>query len=188
MTKDEWVIIWQYMLDRCTAANVTERNLKAYYDDLQEFDTEVVMQAARSVVRQGNAFFPPLAAIYQECLRISPQSSEYPLKHEAWENVLAQFKTWHPDALGTTEYAHPLIEKALKSIGGLRVIAEARNSELISHRAQFYAAYDAFVEREKQNKLSPKLLPTEQRPALNAAKQSVLNDITGAVTQRLTTK
>lgn len=188
MNEIEWAAIWQYMLDRCTAANVTQRNFLAYYQDLKEFPAQVVMQAAQFVVKQGNAFFPPLAAIYQECLRISPESNEYPLKHEAWENVLAQFKTWHPDALGTTEYAHPLIEKALKSIGGLRVIAEARNSELISHRAQFYAAYDAYVERDKQNKLSPKMLPSSERPTLNAGKQSVVKDITGAVTQRLTTK
>ena len=180
MTKDEWVVIWQYMLDRCTAANVTERNLKAYYDDLQEFDTEVVMQAAKAVVRQGNAFFPSLGILYQECLRISPETSGFVSAHEAWEEVL-QFSD-------TIIYSNELIKKVIKGIGGMYMLRMATQSEMISHRAQFISYYNQLVERARMDKLSPKLLTTEQRPALNAAKQSVLNDITGAVTQRLTTK
>ena len=180
MTKDEWVVIWQYMLDRCTAANVTERNLKAYYDDLQEFDTEVVMQAAKAVVRQGNAFFPSLGILYQECLRLSPEISGFVSAHEAWEEVL-QFSD-------TLIYSNELIKKVIKGIGGMYMLRMATQSEMISHRAQFISYYNQLVERARIDRISPKLLPPSERPELNAGKQSVVKDITGAVTQRLTTK
>ena len=186
MTKDEWVVIWQYMLDRCTAANVTERNLKAYYDDLQEFDTEVVMQAARAVVRQGNAFFPSLGILYQECLRLSPETNGFVLAHAAWDEVL--HTRWHPDVGGEVNYSNTLIEKAVKGIGGLYMIKTATQNEMVSHRAQFLSYYNQLVERARIDRISPKLLPSSERPALNSGKQSVVKDITGAVTQRLTTK
>ena len=187
MTPAEWILIWTKMIFKCAQKPAPEVS-DAYLEDLQEFDAVVVEQACRTaVLATNNPFVPSLGAIYQECLRISPETSEYPTAHEAWHEATHQ-NSWHPDIGGSTNYSHPLVAKAVQNIGGLYMLKTATDGEMISHRAQFIAHYNQLVERDKQNKLSPKMLPSGERPALNAGKQSVVKDITGAVTQRLTTK
>jgi len=186
MTPAEWILIWTKMIFKCAQKPPPEMS-DAYLEDLQQFEAEVVEQACRAVIlANNNPFVPALGAIYQECLRISQQTSEFVPAHAAWDEVL--HTRWHPDVGGEINYSNALIEKAVKGIGGLYMVKTATQNEMVSHRAQFLSYYNQLVERARIDRISPKMLPTEQRPALNAGKQSVVKDITEAVTQRLTTK
>jgi hypothetical protein len=135
--------------------NVTPYTVEVYYQDLKDIPSNELQIAAQHCRSEaGRKFAPSVGELRGAVMELRRSSLNIPSSYSAWEEVRVQIIENGGD-FGKPAWSHPLIERAVKSIGW----RELRMSEnQTADRARFIQAYEQITERaEKENMLIPEV-------------------------------
>ena len=121
---------------RYTARKAT---IKAYHRVLGDIPTDALV-AATEQLGADSTFFPAAAEIRKLAFKLM-QGDNLPVAIEGWNQLLDH---WN----GRYVEFHPLTQKTIKTMGGLRHLGLTTNDQLPFVRNQFVKAFDTFRERE----------------------------------------
>ena len=130
--------------------NVPKVTAELYIDYLQTIDLETAKQAIRRVI-QTSKFFPTIAEIRENVVKVSPQL--LPQSDQAWLEVMQQLSDagyykqpkWSCDA----------VKDAVKAIGWTTL---CRSENIAIERAHFLKIYDGISNRYKDDQVNREVL------------------------------
>ena len=121
---------------------LSDETIAAYVRVLHDLPADLIEQAALDIGSR-NTWFPAAAEIRTAAFELATQQEGIPTAHEAWGEVMGSFSR------GDNKFSHPLVGRALKSIGGKQLVGLSEN--LMSDRSQFIASFKTLADREKYN-------------------------------------
>lgn len=152
--------------------DLTKETIKAYYAILQDIDTQL-LKAATLQIGATSKWFPSASEIREAAFELIETESGIPTPGEAWAEALQKVNIYTPP-----EYSHPLIEQAVNSIGGNRVLGMTHEDMIAAARARFLEAYKTLLARERyQTRMLPevravaKALSANRSPAIEEKKE-----------------
>ncbi len=146
--------------------NAKPETLKVYQAVLQDLDPDLLADAVLDLVSDPREFMPTPGVIREAALILEDAADDIPSAYEGWEQVERDFRSL------TSERgkAHPLVDKAIKRIGGWTSVGQSTNPT--AERARFIDAYrELRAENHKERRRLPQV---KQRIALMAKRQSGL--------------
>ena len=118
---------------------LTKPTIKAYHKVLGDLPADA-LNAATEQLGADSTFFPAAAEIRKLAFKLM-QGDNLPVAIEGWNQLLDH---WN----GRYVEFHPLTQKTIKTMGGLRHLGMTTNDQLPFARNQFVKAFDTFRERE----------------------------------------
>ncbi len=113
--------------------------IKAYHRILADLPVEA-LSAATEQIGADSTFFPAAAELRKLAFKLM-QGDNLPVAIEGWNQLLDH---WN----GRYIEFHPLTEKTIKTMGGLKHLGMTTNHDLPFVRNQFVKAFEIFRERE----------------------------------------
>jgi hypothetical protein len=110
--------------------------------DLPVETLQVAVQAC--CAEPGRAFAPSAGEIRGMAIQLHAQAAELPTAAEAWGLIMESFK--HITSERETMLAHPLIQEAIRCMGGLERIGLSEDN--MADRAHFLKIYQQLYDRE----------------------------------------
>jgi hypothetical protein len=126
---------------------------KAWFEALNDLNDDQFLDSINDIIRTDK-FFPTIADIRERALK-----RDIKLSSEAWAEVLGEMER----VCGTgnrPSFSTPLIERSVRSIGGLDTIWKAGADQETYYRLNFIKAYDAMAKREQRDDVLG--LPTKE--------------------------
>ena len=127
-------------------------SVKLYAKLLADIPGEILEAAAHQIMAESK-FFPSVAEWREMAHKLMTGAHNIPTAYEAWENVMGQvglcgeYYRYQVNAR-YPEYAHPLIEKAVKIIGYQHLLM---SENIAIDRAHFFKIYESLVNRAEED-------------------------------------
>jgi len=124
--------------------NPTELTNEVYFQSLHDLDPEELKMATMHCINEpGRKFAPSVGEIRGTVAELRAMTVNLPSAYEAWQEVITQLRDNGGD-FGKPVWSHPLVERAMKSIGW----RELRLSEnQTADRSRFIQCYEQLVDR-----------------------------------------
>ena len=121
------------------------RVVRTWYAILGDLEPDLLKAAVLQIVSEGRPFLPAPGEVRQCAFDLLDRQSDVPTAWNAWAEVSRRFGTHGHSRL--PEFSHPLIKRAVDSVGGWREICMSTNA--VADRARFVQAYEALAKRER---------------------------------------
>lgn len=121
-------------------------SVDVYFDLLQDMPTETLQIAVKACCAEpGRAFAPSAGEIRGMAVQLHAQAAGLPTAGEAWGAIMESFKhiTSERDAM----LAHPLIQEAIRCMGGIDRIGACDEDQQMANRAHFLKIYQQLYDR-----------------------------------------
>ena len=160
---------------------MSEAGVEIYVMAWADVPDEHLEVACKQWIVEG-FWFPVPAQLRNIAIGMMPESS-FLTPAEAWAEACKCRKDFYPGMERSYKSPYPFVERTIKAIGGLGMLKEATIEQTISHRAQFLAAYKAFVERaQAEARLLPEVREFKARLMIASPGQaSVVQDVVKAL-------
>jgi len=126
-------------------------SVKLYAKLLADIPEEILEASAHQIMAESK-FFPSVAEWREMAHKLMTGAHNIPTAYEAWENAMSQVGTcgeYYRYTHGRyPEYAHPLIEKAVKIIGYQHLLM---SENIAIDRAHFFKIYESLVNRAEED-------------------------------------
>lgn len=126
-------------------------SIKLYAKLLADIPGEILEASAHQIMAE-NKFFPSVAEWREMAHKLMTGAHNIPTAYEAWEDAMRQVNLcgeyYRYSDSRYPEYAHPLVEKAVKIIG-YRHLLESDNIAI--ERAHFFKIYDSLLNRAEED-------------------------------------
>lgn len=127
--------------------NATKETVGVYYETLQDLPVDLLRAAVlQCVAEDGRKFAPSIGEIRGAATEIRKTMAGVPSSYQAWEEVRMQMVD--VGSYGSPTFTHPLIEKAVKSLGWRNL---CMSEDQVSDRARFISAYEQFTDRASKD-------------------------------------
>ena len=132
--------------------NPSPQTVDVYYQTLKDLPEDELKAAALHCVSEaGRKFAPSVGELRGAVSELRDMATNLPSSFQAWQEVLRQFNL--TGSYGTPEFSHPLITRAVNSLGW-RELCLSENQ--VADRARFIQCYEQLQERARRDDL---LLP-----------------------------
>jgi hypothetical protein len=139
MTRTQFAPIWQNALRSWPGTKPVEGTALRYADMLAPFTPNEVAAAFDRLTLTSSEWFPPIAAVWQECVAARDQAPDW---HNAWTEALE-----HSSGATSRPWTHEAVAEAYRTIGGWN-LRQQPSGEGVT-RAHFRDAYQAILERRR---------------------------------------
>ena len=123
---------------------VKQDMLEAYHAILGDLEPGLLKAAALQLASERRAFFPSAGELRTAAFDLLERGDGTPTASEAWGEVKLQIGA--VGYVGTPEFSHPLIGKAVRIIGW-RDLCWSDNA--VAERARYIQAYEALLNRQR---------------------------------------
>jgi len=129
---------------------------QAYTAILGDLDADRLAQAAYHLA-STNTGFPTASELRRAYFNLEERAAGVPTADEAWAEVRGLFRRGYSQYRAPTSetFSHPRVEKALRGIGGWRMLCSSENDA--ADRARFVQAYETHTKRDQE---MSRMLPT----------------------------
>ena len=125
----------------------SERASALWCDDLSDLPLPELMLAFKQYRNSPGGEWPPSPGQLRQYVTTMTRPA-LPAWSEAWDKVLTAIQ--RVGSYGQPGFSHPLIEQAVKGMGGWKVMCQMEIGETATWRAQFRDVYNAFATRATQ--------------------------------------
>lgn len=165
-------------LGKLTAAFPTDlpsKTIKIYEDYLVDIPNEDLKIAVEEIIA-NNKFFPKVAEIREMASQIQLRRQGIPSAADAWAEVARQMR--EKGYYNAPEWSHPLIEEAMRAVGGWTHLTGAEVINMETVRAQYMRIYESMVSRVRadMNILPDTRKWLEERKPERSAQLAAAND------------
>jgi len=147
------------------------QTMRLYLRALEDVPDDVLEAATLDHIAQS-AWWPKVSELRERCFRLVANEADLPDAYTAWGIVCRRLREripiYHNGRFHAPAPLHPLIEQAVRNLGGWGVLSASE--EAVADRARFIDAYERLLSRERQRFME---LPAvrEARRALAECKQ-----------------
>lgn len=113
---------------------------------LRDIDDELLKTAVIQHIATQK-WFPSVADLRGAAQALIQRADGLPDSYTAWKEVKANLGRSNP------QWSHPLVEKAINALGGLRDFGLSDVNDESSWRARFIAAYEQYQKREAEDRM-----------------------------------
>lgn len=129
-----------------------EATVKVYAGLLQDIPFDALEAGAKQIMAEST-FFPSVAEWRQKCMELMSGIQNTPSAFEAWENAMAVVRKYgdyynYTNFGDYPEYSHPLVERAVKTIGYRRLV---ESDNIVADRAHFFKIYESLLNRARDD-------------------------------------
>ena len=119
--------------------------LVEFYDRFcQDIDDEVLIAAVAQHISQSQ-WWPKVAEIRASAFDLITRKLDMPSAFEAWANVKKNLGR----ADDRRQWLHPMVKKAIDSIGGIQAFGMSPTDQEAAWRARFVQSYEIMVKRDR---------------------------------------
>lgn len=156
--------------------------VKLYAKMLQDIPGEILEVSATQIMAESK-FFPSVAEWREMAHKLMSGRLQIPSAYEAWEDAMRQVSLCGEYYRYTNgrqpEYAHALVERAVRIIG-YRHLLESENIAI--ERAHFFKIYESLLSRaEEDARLLPEVREVSQRYLKGVQKLTAMFEIRSKV-------
>lgn len=129
------------MIEHAYGKEIAVERVAVYVRCLEDIPFDALKAATIHLITTSK-WQPSISELREAAFGLMLNTHELPTAYEAWQEI--KRNVMRPQ---DAEYSHPLIKRAIDSLGGLEAFGASEVDEEMSWRARYVSSYEQFVKR-----------------------------------------